>query len=71
MTETVKEAGSMAIHIICISDNMIRRLKKTKYESSNGCTHAAINCFIFLTIALRTFMFVYLYTAWLGKCFHS
>ena len=23
MTKTIKEAGSMAIHIICISDNMI------------------------------------------------
>ena len=66
MAKTIKEAGAMAIHILCtcISDNVnITRLKRTKYESSNGCAYAVINCSVFLTIALRTFLFVYLYIA--------
>ena len=47
------------------------RVRKTKCVSSSDHTHASINYTVtFLTVAPRTFLFIYLYTAYLGECFH-
>ena len=71
VTKTIKEARSMAIHIICISDNVIitrhKNMEDLRKQSMRIVMVALmllrINCSEFLTIALRTFLFVYLYTA--------
>ena len=57
--------------MITTRENQDGGAKKTKCMSSNDRTHASINHNVtFLTVAPRIFLFIYLYTTYLGEYFH-